>query len=845
MVFDLTTPNRLTFPYKNSFSYFTFYLFTLLIFSRLLSSFTQLLLLLQRCVPFIDHLLWLTVKDNLAESVSVLTQRQLDNFIQEYRIPLDLNPVLPSKNEIIYPFRQGKFPFTPVFPSPSGDERSSLKNWKDHFFWLDDRCLPTDMVWRFKDQTMSFDLGEEFVFNKELARALVDNISPIRPLGMLFLGPRGQRLTGYTHETTEMSLRDALKILSFNVLDFDFDEQLEGEVPFMKQVSGSAHEIRPLSDQSALELPTADATSIPDKPVREVAGSSGSQVKKVSIMDDVDSDPEVRSLYEALAYKTSDVSLKSKGVILDTEPKGLVHRKRKTESVQIRSSPSLPIPKLVKRAKGSSRSHSSDNIVIELDEHLSGGNSSREEAALARSALTPAFSSGFLPVNETENMEVENLITSGKGDGDTQGGAKVVTFSGTILDSSLGTDCFIDDEEDEVSSLPLSWFGTELMSFFRYVDVFSDDMEVDPNTADDNFIPEWDIHNEDSVMNDLTARMFLFNINTPLDHARSRKMKNQDLGAAVLVNQAQSNVFVTELYRRWIEAESVKEGLEKEALSLKRKMQRTPDAEKRLAQLSQDLQVHKEKIKSLTTQTQSSQATAASASEERDKIVAELKSFVESSKKKDVEHKEVLAKMEEAVANAHATYEKMLAERDALIIGEADLKARIEEMKGHHKAEIQELKLESADLEAKIEDLQATKTWLLSEGAQLLAKNIHKGPEMTTTVAAVNNAMSAMGVNSGLQNGYVHALKKKTPYAEVPLLNRNAEAELNTAVACFDSLTFPVVEDLPKLFNEPLSKIKDTLFFVGGGGGGSLEEWGGHAWFLGACTCINFSWLNF
>ncbi|MFS7929776.1 hypothetical protein Hanom_Chr04g00336441 [Helianthus anomalus] len=49
-------------------------------------------------------------KDNIAESVSVPTQRQLDKFIQEYRIPLDLNPVLPTKNEIIYPC-QGKFPF--------------------------------------------------------------------------------------------------------------------------------------------------------------------------------------------------------------------------------------------------------------------------------------------------------------------------------------------------------------------------------------------------------------------------------------------------------------------------------------------------------------------------------------------------------------------------------------------------------------------------------------------------------------------------------------------------------------------------------------------------------------
>ncbi|KAL9998998.1 hypothetical protein Hdeb2414_s0512g00908181 [Helianthus debilis subsp. tardiflorus] len=105
---------------------------------------------------------------------------------------------------------------------------------------------------------------------------------------------------------------------------------------------------------------------------------------------------------------------------------------------------------------------------------------------------------------------------------------------------------------------------------------------------------------------------------------------------------------------------------------------------------------------------------------------------------------------------------------------------------------------------------------MLSEGARLLAKNIHKGPEMTAAVAAVNNAMSSVGVNSGLHNGYFHALKKKTPYADVPMLNRNAAEELNVAVACFDTLKFPVVEDLPKLIHEPLSKIKDALLFASG-----------------------------
>ncbi|KAM0027457.1 hypothetical protein Hdeb2414_s0019g00540451 [Helianthus debilis subsp. tardiflorus] len=392
--------------------------------------------------------------------------------------------------------------------------------------------------------------------------------------------------------------------------------------------------------------------------------------------------------------------------------------KRKNESLQIRSSDPLPMPRLKKVKKGSSRSGSC--VMVELDEHLTGGKFSREEAALARSKPTPAFSGGFLPVNEVESMEVENPEVTSKGGEKISGEHKVVTFSGTTLGSSLGPDCFVGGEEDQVSSLPPFWFRPELMSFFRYANVFSDDMEIDSATAEKKFVPDWDIRNKDSVMDEL----------------------------------AQSNVLVTELYRRWVEAESVKENLEKEARSLKRKIQRTPESEKKIAQLTLDLQAQQEKVKCLTTQNQSSLAAAASAAEDRDRIAAELKDFSESMKKKDEEHKAVLAKMEESSTNARLAYANMMAERDALKTGEADLKAQIEAMKGRE----EEIKAENAALKAKVEDLQATKAWMLSEGSKLLAKNIHKGPEMTADVAVVNNTMNAVGVNSGLHNGYLHAL---------------------------------------------------------------------------------------
>ncbi|KAL9992256.1 hypothetical protein Hdeb2414_s1196g00991131 [Helianthus debilis subsp. tardiflorus] len=503
-------------------------------------------------------------KDNLADSVSILTQRQLDKFVQEYRIPLifvrsflqRMKPFIPSVRgsfPFILAFAQNQRPDLNVFryfyefitagdwytfahrkgvPYPSRDERSSLKSWKDHFFWLDDRCLPAEMAWRFKDQTMSFDLGDNFVFNKELACALIEHSSPIRPLPEHFLllgrvcfswgqGDRDWPVFRTKRECKSPALYLPLRhFSSFTIFNLFFFWNVGTEMSLRDA-------LKDISEPSA-----AEATSSVPTPTKGVAGSSGSQAGKKSILDDVESDPEVRSLDEALQYRPSSFSLKSKGVTSDAEPKGLV-RKRKNEALQILPSDSLPMPKVKKNKRGAS--HSTGDMMTEFDEHLSGGKSSREEAARACSEPTPIFFRGFLPVTEVESMEVENPVVEGKG---------------TIMDSSLGSDCFVDGEEDQVSSLPPSWFGPELTSFFRYADVFSDDMEIDPATADEKFVSDWDIRNKESVMDELVARTLLFNIITPLDHARTRKMKNQDLGAMVLPNEAQSNIYVTELYRR-------------------------------------------------------------------------------------------------------------------------------------------------------------------------------------------------------------------------------------------------------------------------------------------------------
>ncbi|KAM0038206.1 hypothetical protein Hdeb2414_s0013g00412141 [Helianthus debilis subsp. tardiflorus] len=317
------------------------------------------------------------------------------------------------------------------------------------------------MRWRFKDQSMSFDLGEDFVFDQDLTLALIEHKSPILPLHDHFIllgrvcfswsqGDRDWPVIRRKRDRAIMSLRDALKVPNFNVLDFDLGDQGKDEVPLMKQVAPSAQEIRPQVVQEAAEPSTAEGAFSVPTPTKEAAGSSGSQADKRSILDDVDDDPEIRELGEVLQYRPSSVSLKSKGVAPDPESKPLV-RKRKNETLQIRSSDPLPMPKMKKGKKGSS--HSEGDVMDELDEHLTGGKFSREEAALARNKPTPTFSGGFLPSNEVENMETEIPEITSKENEKAHGEPKVVTFSSTMLDSSLGPDRFIEDEEDQVSSL--------------------------------------------------------------------------------------------------------------------------------------------------------------------------------------------------------------------------------------------------------------------------------------------------------------------------------------------------------------------------------------------------------
>ncbi|KAJ0593165.1 hypothetical protein HanRHA438_Chr03g0124681 [Helianthus annuus] len=123
------------------------------------------------------------------------------------------------------------------------------------------------------------------------------------------------------------------------------------------------------------------------------------------------------------------------------------------------------------------------------------------------------------------------------------------------------------DGGDSASSSPL-WYETEAVFICRELGS-GDVVDVDSARALEKYVPEWSLANKDRIVDALSAKMVLFHLGTPAEHAYYRKMSGPELGNALMLNQAQSNSLVVETYKRWVESESNCHRFEREVASLK------------------------------------------------------------------------------------------------------------------------------------------------------------------------------------------------------------------------------------------------------------------------------------
>ncbi|KAJ0753263.1 hypothetical protein HanPI659440_Chr09g0333701 [Helianthus annuus] len=178
-------------------------------------------------------------KSNLSGYFNILNRNGLAWFVEQYAIPASLHPILPEKDKAIYPFVPGKIgvhlsqmnpfglakvcqfelacrsldsdPDLDVFLAlyklnRSGDWytfevrkknaccyswiTTSLKDWKNRFFLVDDRCVPAEMTWRLKRSSLPPPLPKDFVFNRDLYAALIKEAGRVQkfPEHILVMG---------------------------------------------------------------------------------------------------------------------------------------------------------------------------------------------------------------------------------------------------------------------------------------------------------------------------------------------------------------------------------------------------------------------------------------------------------------------------------------------------------------------------------------------------------------------------------------------------------------------------------------------------------------------------------
>ncbi|KAF5813205.1 hypothetical protein HanRHA438_Chr03g0106601 [Helianthus annuus] len=250
-----------------------------------------------------------------------------------------------------------------------------------------------------------------------------------------------------------------------------------------------------------------------------------------------------------------DEGMNAEGGEDDAEVRPQVSFKRRRST----SSKADPNPKKLKKAKGDMKTvvledevnqvtglSTAGGLLENLDAHLHGGKTLRDQPVnLPSSPLS--FGGQTTKVIDVTNMpdplafKKIDLSPSGK------------PTTGVASNVSRPSPQQIDGG-DSASSSPL-WYETEAVFICRELGS-GNAVDVDSAHALEKYIPDWSLANKDRIVDALSAKMSVFHIGTPAEHAHYRKMSGPELGNALMLNQAQYNSLVVETYKRRIEDES-------------------------------------------------------------------------------------------------------------------------------------------------------------------------------------------------------------------------------------------------------------------------------------------------
>ncbi|KAJ0733484.1 hypothetical protein HanPI659440_Chr11g0408781 [Helianthus annuus] len=444
-------------------------------------------------------------------------------------------------------------------------------------------------------------------------------------------------------------------------------------------------------------------------------------------------------------------------------------------------------------------------LLANLDAHFHGGRTPRDH--LATIPTSPLSFGGvntkvFEDIHMPDPLSLKRIETSPLGKPTTGVASNVSRPSPQPFDGG-----------DSASSFPL-WFKTEAAFLSRELGS-GDAGGMDSARALEKYVPEWSLVNKDRIVDALSAKMALFHLGTPAEHAHYRKMSGPELGNALMLNQAQSNSLVVETYKRWIDAESNFRKLEREVANLKSENNVRSKTKQEFSSLRSQVDRLKGQILEAKEVNKSSQASAAAAHEARDKALQDLEAL--KLKFGDLEQKLAGAEKRHAaeLKEMQTSYDQLLADHHRLINDKDELEKARDRAVESHKATIDEAKgmltrcdAEMVELYAQVSELMLTKQWFLTDGIAWVVKLVHQSPELEKVVADLVNCVNVVSVNERIKQGFKATHDSVRSIEEVPGYDEGAQDALNAAIKAFDDLHISVLGKVADLVDKPLSVIQ-------------------------------------
>ncbi|GJV52172.1 hypothetical protein Tco_1447913 [Tanacetum coccineum] len=674
---------------------------------------------------------------------SVLTQRELDLFCSTYNILAELRPELPDRNSTIINNPEGKIGINGWLsfskrggagdPCCVSKKFDSLKNWNNHFFWINDSVYPLSLPWFNGTSVVKDPLPMDEAVDLPCAELLNENRTLIRKYPETFLC-----LVGLSRSFVEMDVCPTLlhgDNEEMGLLDF-----VKTADPFkVKTGERTLAEVSLLTEtEDRVFSPSSQHTSLVDHTIQdELNVNSGKRKKRVAFTSG--SLPVKKAQTEGIVIYDARTSTAGKS------PSALQRLSRQNKQASTGFGSAAPVTEDVT----SSFATPTPDFYHEDASHDN-----------VRTRSTP----GRFVVTSSESTDVDVSVSP-----------QVVPP--VTLDSAGAT---VPVAAPTGGDHPASGSGPEAGTLSATpsqgssADDFYESQTIDSTAAQNIYVPNWNVINNDRLASLVTCRNLLDHVTPPAYWSAFRNQHDTMFLDALNVNSAQHVCMVSELRLRYEHEIMIREKFEKKFTESAAIVQQR-DAEIVDLTLRQTITWKVGELANLRTDNVSLSERVFALELERDGL-------------------------KDQVVGEGKMREEFLSQQDA---AEQHFKERAAELDGRIADVCHDM---DTDLYPHMLTAIAGRRWVVGHGFRLAVHKCANSIEYQSALGKVILMAINKGMHQGLEAGVVHGQAGR-PLTQIEAYDPKVEGKYVEAVYEFEDLSFSLLDELEGLKDAPPSAL--------------------------------------